>query len=109
MKPRYEQAYLDCQRDWALVNILELYDAHLSVPYLARQILSTAQKHHFTDLIVSTASLLRKKAANEGDRKGFDKYVEVLDAFLPVLQAEQKAVQIHQEMGLLKWEDQIFS
>ncbi|MCF8237564.1 MAG: hypothetical protein K9I85_05370 [Saprospiraceae bacterium] len=98
VKPRFEQAYLDCQRDWALVNILELYDAHISVPYLAKQILSTAQKHHFTELIVSTSGLLLQKAAEEGDRKGFDKYAEVLDAYLPIFQAEQQAERIYQEM-----------
>lgn len=101
VKPKYEQAYLDCQRDWALVNILELYDADISVPYLARQIMSTAQKHHFTELVVNTASLLREKAVLEGDRKSYEKYLEVLDEYVPLQHAEQQAERILQEVNLL--------
>lgn len=100
VKPLYEQAYLDCQRDWALVNILKLYDADISVPYLARQVLSTAQKHHFTELIVGAATLLREIAAKEGDRKSYTRYVDILEQMLPIFHAEQQAEAIYHEVNL---------
>ena len=107
IKPRYEQAYLDCQRDWALVNILQLYDAEVSVPYLAKQILSTSQKYHFTDLMVSAATLLRDIAAREGDARQFAKYEEILQQYLPILDAERQAASLYQKIQLqLNTQDQ---
>ena len=100
VKPRYEQAYLDCQRDWALVNILQLYDAEISVPYLSRQILTTAQKYHFTELVVAASLLLRNIAAGEGDDKQFARYDEILQQYQPILEAERLAESLFQKIRL---------
>ncbi len=100
IKPRYEQALADCQKDWALVNILRLYDAEQSVPYLARQLLSAAVKYHFTSIIVQSVRLLLELAASIQDVKEHERLRLLLETYLPMEQAEIEAEVLFQTICL---------
>jgi hypothetical protein len=100
IKPRYEQAFADCQRDLALVHILQLYDAEHTVPFLSRQVLNIALRHHFTGVILSATQVLMDVAVREGDPKEFQRLREVQEQYLPLLAAESEAISIYQEITL---------
>ena len=102
IKPRYEQAYADCQRDWALVNILSLYDAEQSVPYLSRQLLSAASKYHFTSIMVQSVRLLMQIATSTQDIKEHERLQQLLEIYLPMEQAEIEAETLFQNICLKK-------
>ncbi|MCO6485532.1 MAG: hypothetical protein J5I41_07100 [Saprospiraceae bacterium] len=99
LKPRYEQALVEVQRDWALVNILKLYDSEQTAPYLARQILTQAQRHHFTSIMVDCLRFLLEVAYQEGDVREHDRLKELLLTLEPVEKAESEATLILQEIG----------
>ena len=54
----YDRAYFSCNKDWTLVKILLSNNAYKTASALARQILTTALKFKFADVIVNCACLL---------------------------------------------------
>jgi hypothetical protein len=102
IKPRYEQAFADCQRDLALVHILQIYDAEYTVPFLCRQVLNVAQRHHFTEIILSAVHVLMEVAVKEGDLKEFQRLRAIQESHHPLLVAESAAMAIYQELTLLQ-------
>ncbi len=97
----YERAYYSCNKDWALVKILIANEAHLSARDLTRSILTTALKHHFADIIVNTARILRDYAARDEDPKSFEEYDALVKKYLPVLEAEYASEEACQRIRLL--------
>lgn len=100
LKPRYEQAYADCQRDMALVNILRLYDAEYTIPFLTRQVLNTALRYHFSDLVVQAVKVLMEVAVREEDGREHQRLKALLEQFQPLEFAETEAMTIHQQVEL---------
>ena len=73
----YDRAYYSCNKDWTLVKILQSNNAIFTSAALARQILTTALKFKFADVIVNCCRILRKHSADVGDEKNqFLNYLE---------------------------------
>lgn len=96
----YERAAYHCHREWALIKILEANQAPLTVAQLTKQLLQTALKFHFSDLIVATAKLLKQYALKEKDLKAFEQYSSYCKTYQQVQLAESAAEEYHQ---LLLW------
>ena len=94
--PNYDKALLTCEREWALVNILRYNGAIETVCIMARSILKTAKKYHFTHIIVPCARLLRERAAQTGDAKAFQTYNKYLQEFTKKQEAEIKSEELYQ-------------
>lgn len=97
----YERAIFTCNKEWALVKILQEYDAHLSAREVAKSILTTAKKYHLTDAIVNTARILRDYAAADGDFKSWQTYNEILQASTQTYQDELLSEQLSQQLSLI--------
>ncbi len=87
----YDRAYFSCNKDWTLVRILLANEATVSANGLARQILTTALKFHFADIIVNCARILRDQSADEGNKKDFEYYDQLIFDYMPVFLAEIEA------------------
>lgn len=86
--PNYDKALINCQREWALVQILLLNKAMESSAKIAQQVLNTALQYHFTPLIIESARLLRSMAAEKGEKKEFATYNQYIHHYLPRREAE---------------------
>lgn len=89
----YEQARVNCSKELALVDILLFHDANASAASLCRQILNTALKFHFTEMILRTARQLRELAASEEDNKNYEYYHELVQQYTHLYQIELTAEQ----------------
>ena len=100
----YERAYYSCNKDWTLVKILLSNTASLSAISLAKQILTTALKFKFADIIVNCSRILREAAAEEGNEKNFEKYDAHIKEYATILDAEIQSEEILQRaiMGYSK-------
>lgn len=96
----YNRAYFNCNKEWAMVKILLHYGATQTATSMARHILTTAQKYHFTDLIVNCCRILRQHAAATGQDKDFLHYNNTIQEFEPVLLAELKSEELYQTVIL---------
>ncbi|MBK7872262.1 MAG: hypothetical protein IPJ74_17100 [Saprospiraceae bacterium] len=94
------QAQYNCNKEWALVEIMLIYNASNSALSLARQILAVALKFHFTDLIVKCSRLLREYAVQEENRKLFEVYNAHVEQHTPILEAETHAEELAQKARL---------
>ncbi|MDX1941014.1 MAG: hypothetical protein SFU99_10715 [Saprospiraceae bacterium] len=94
------QAQYNCNKEWALVEIMLIYNAPNSALVLARQILIVALKFHFTDLIVKCSRLLREQAVQEENRKAFEEYNAYVETHTPILEAETRAEELAQKARL---------
>lgn len=89
----FEQAYINCNKELALVEILLSHQATRAAAVLSRQILTTAIKFHFTEVIMKTARHMRKLAIEEGDEKGFSYYNDLTLQYASIHEAEMRAEQ----------------
>ncbi len=96
----YERAYYSCNKDWTLVKILLSNNAQLSAVSLAKQILTTALKYKFADVIVNCSRILRESAASTGDEKSFDLYDEYIKKFAKVLEGEIRSEELFQRVKI---------
>jgi len=87
-KPNYKKALMNCEREWALTQILQLNNAQEVTYKLASNVFKTAKQYHFTNLLVESASLLRKIAAQKGDKTAFKTYNQYIHDYLPKREAE---------------------
>lgn len=94
----YERAHFTCQREWSLVCILQDFGAHQSAQSLARNILSTAQKFHLTEIIFNSARALRDYAVQERRYKDFEQYNALVGEYRSTLLAESEAEEIYQQV-----------
>lgn len=101
---KFEQALADCQRDWALLQILRLYDGELTVHYLARNIIQVAQKHHFTGLQLQCISVLMQLAFEAGQKEEYHQLLLERNKLTQLLDAETESRTIL-ETGLLDVRD----
>ncbi len=94
----YERAYFSCNKDWTLVKILLSNNATHTAASLARQILTTALKFKFADVIVNCSRILRKYSADIGDEKNFEEYDQHIKQYQNVLDAEIRSEELHQRV-----------
>lgn len=99
-----DRALYSCHKDWALVRILMANDAPHTAADLARGLLHTALKFHFTDLIVSAARVLRDYASRYGTAAEFEEYHALISKFSPILQAETDSEAFCQQIDLMRRE-----
>lgn len=95
----YDYALLNCERQWALVQILNYYRARTAAIKLARSVLKTALNFHFTHLVIQSARLLRQYAAEENEPKAFHQYQQYLEEYLPKQTGEIQAEEIFQTVS----------
>ncbi len=91
------QAQFNSNKEWALVEIMLAYEIRNPAIALARQILTTALKFHFPDLIVRSARLLREQSVLDEDAKAFERYDQLLAQYYPILEMEVRAETLSQE------------
>jgi len=94
----YERAYFSCNKDWTLVKILLSNNANHTAASLARQILTTALKFKFADVIVNCCRILRRYAADVGDEKGYEEYDQHIKQYENVLDAEIRSEELYQRV-----------
>lgn len=100
LKFKHEQAMADMYREWALVNILRLYDADQNVFMMCRQILNSARKFQSTNLQVQVLQLLTELASKEGNLKDFQDYTLQLHEAMEILTQEIEAENIYRRIRL---------
>ena len=96
----YSRAYFSCQKEWALVKILEINGAFDSAATMARQTFVTAQKFQFADVMVDAARILRQFAAENGRAKEYEEYDGQLKIYKDVLEAEIRSEEFYQRAKL---------
>ena len=96
----YKQAYYSCNKEWTLVKILQSNGAYMTAVAQARQILTTALKFRFADVIVNCTRILRAFAAESGDDKNFQLYDEYLQEYSKTLAAEIRSEELFQKVAL---------
>ncbi|MEM9885423.1 MAG: hypothetical protein AAF849_05980 [Bacteroidota bacterium] len=96
----YDRAYYSCNKDWTLVKILIDNDADYTAASLSRQILTTALKFKFADVIVNSCRILRAYAAEEGDDKSFEQYDQHIKQYTNILDAEIRSEELYQRVIL---------
>ncbi|MEM7103935.1 MAG: hypothetical protein AAF502_12435 [Bacteroidota bacterium] len=94
----YDRAYYSCNKDWTLVKILLSNDAHHTASSLARQILTTALKFKFADVIVNCSRILRRYCAMIGDEKNYETYDQHAKQYQNVLDAEIRSEELYQRV-----------
>jgi hypothetical protein len=104
----YDRAYYSCNKDWTLVKILLSNDAQHTAASLARQLLTTALRFKFADVIVNCSRILRNYAALEGDEKSYETYDQYSKQYQNILDAEIRSEEFYQRvtMNYHKPEDQ---
>ena len=94
----YDRAYFSSNKDWTLVKILLSNNAPHTAAALARQILTTALKFKFADVIVNCARILRRYAANVDNEKDYEIYDQHSKQFQNVLDAEIRSEELYQRV-----------
>ncbi len=94
----YERAYFSCNKDWTLVKILLSNNASHTAASLARQILTTALKFKFADVIVNCCRILRRYSADVSDEKGYEEYDQHIKQYENVLDAEIRSEELYQRV-----------
>jgi hypothetical protein len=94
----YDRAYFTCNKDWTLVKILLANDATNTAASLARQILTTALKYKFADIIVNCSRILRTNASESEDEKEFEEYDQYIKQFKDILDAEIRSEELYQRV-----------
>ncbi len=94
----YDRAYFSCNKEWTLVKILELNDAFDAAADQASQILTTALKFKFSDIVVNCASMLRRYAAENDLEKDYEQYDQLVKQYSNVLEAEIRSEELYQRV-----------
>ena len=72
-----QKAFLDCHKQWAMVNILFGRGARISCIDVAEKLLKKAIEYEFNEIVVDVAKLLRLHFGGmAGDRKKYQWYKE---------------------------------
>jgi hypothetical protein len=95
----YNRAYYSCNRDWSLVKILLSNQANETASLLAKQILSTALKFKFADIIVNCSRILREYYAvvDKADRE-YEIYDNYCKQYQNVQDAEIRSEELYQRV-----------
>ncbi len=94
----YDQAYFSCNKEWTLVKILLTNQAQNAATTLAEQILTTALRFKFADVIVNSCRILREQAAISGDYIAFEAYDQHIKQYANVLDAEIRSEEFLQRV-----------
>jgi len=94
----YDRAYYSCNKDWTLVKILLTNDATNTAAALAKQILTTALKYKFADVIVNCSRILRREAAKVEDDREYEVFDQHIKQFSNVLDAEIRSEELYQRV-----------
>ncbi len=94
----YDRAYFSVNKDWTLVKILLSNNAPHTASALARQILTTALKFKFADVIVNCSRILRKYASEVGNEKDYEIYDQHSKQYQNVLDAEIRSEELYQRV-----------
>ena len=94
----YDRAYYTVNKEWTLVKILLANGAHHTASAQARQILTTALKYKFADVIVNCSRILREFSANENDDKSYEEYDQHIKQYSNVLDAEIRSEELYQRV-----------
>lgn len=94
----YDRAYFSCNKDWTLVKILLSNNAPHTAATLAKQILTTALKFKFADVIVNCSRILRKYAADNDNEKDYEVYDQHSKQYQNVLDAEIRSEELYQRV-----------
>ena len=94
----YDRAYYSSNKDWTLVKILLSKNADFTAAALAKQILTTALKFKFADVIVNCSRILRRYAAETGEDKKYEVYDQYSKQFQNVLDAEIRSEELYQRV-----------
>jgi len=94
----YDRAYYSVNKDWTLVKILLSNNADHTASALARQILTTALKFKFADVIVNCSRILRRYSADTSDEKGYEMYDQYIKQYANVLDAEIRSEELYQRV-----------
>lgn len=95
----YNRAYYSCNKDWTLVKILLSNQAYSTAAYLAKQILTTALKFKFADVIVNCARILREYyALIEEDEKAYEEFDQYCKQYQNVQDAEIRSEELYQRV-----------
>jgi hypothetical protein len=96
----YDRAYYSCNKDWTLVKILLSNDAQHTAASLARQLLTTALKFKFADVIVNCSRILRRYAAMEANEKQYEIYDQYSKQYQDILDAEIRSEEFYQRVTM---------
>jgi hypothetical protein len=96
----YDRAYFSCNKEWTLVRILIVNNAHLTAVDQAKTVLSTALKYRFADVIVNCCRILRQYASLAGNEAEFEEYDTRLKEYSLVLEAETQSEELYQRVLL---------
>lgn len=94
----YDRAYFSCNKEWTLVKILELNEAFSAAADQASQILTTALKFKFADIVVNCASMLRRYAAENDLEKEYEYYDQLVKQYSNILEAEIRSEELYQRV-----------
>lgn len=94
----YDRAYYSCNKDWTLVKILLSNEANNTAASLARQLLTTALKFKFADVIVNCSRILRRYSAIIGDEKNYEIYDQYSKQYQDILDAEIRSEELYQRV-----------
>ncbi|MEO1624611.1 MAG: hypothetical protein AAFV25_05605 [Bacteroidota bacterium] len=101
-KPNYtdiQKAYYNCYKDWATVRVLLGKGAKKSAVSIAEKTLRHSLKFEFTELSCNIARVLRLYfATTEGNKRQFNKYNELYQQQLEILQAEAFAESLYGDL-----------
>ncbi len=92
----YASAYSTCNKEWSLVNILRQNKGMAPAADLSHQIMTTALKYKFADIIVNCARILREYAAFENNEKAFEQYNDYIQTYSKTLDAEIQSESLYQ-------------
>ena len=96
----YTSAYFTCNKEWTLVNILLQNKGLAPAADLAHQILTTALKYQFSDVIVNCSRILREYAAFNSEEKAFEQYDAYLRDYSKILAAEIRSEELYQRVQM---------
>ncbi len=94
----YDRAYYSCNKEWTLVKILLANEATFTAATLARQILTTALKYKFADLIVNCSRILRTYSSEVEEEKEYEEYDQYIKQYKDILDAEIRSEELFQRV-----------
>jgi hypothetical protein len=101
----YERTYFQCRQDWALVQLLQANEAHLTASQLAAQILNQALEYRFSDVVINAARMLRERAASSGDSGQFEYFNGLATIYVQLLSSETAAESLLHQLILAVGQD----
>lgn len=97
----YDRAYYSCHKDWTLVKILIANKAEDTAAQLTKNIITTALKFEFSDIIVNAARILRLHSMKTENEKAYEEYDQLCKKHQTILSAEIESDELYERMLIL--------